>query len=837
TLLMIPGTDIAVSSVEQVVAAEVASTGVTVDVADIEAGTVAVDPGQVQVISDIDGDGVSDREDAFPTDAAEVADTDGDGIGNNADTDDDGDGTPDTEDAFPEDSQEVADSDGDGIGNVADSDDDNDGVNDDEDAFPQDATEVADLDGDGIGDNVDSDDDGDGLPDSEDAFPRDGNEVADTDGDGIGDNTDTDDDGDGTPDTEDALPLDNRVVNGISGTIGPDGGSLTSQDGDMTLTLPAGAVSADTVITIGQLTPEAYAAQFGEGANINATYVLAPEGLVLNTPATAEFDFSDIAAGIKRNRIGFSVVRSVTELISGTSFNSRTNKATVPLQTLGLTGTGYGAFSVDMEFPFAQVGKEWQAEYTAEFIVESGGSVTGFAYPDGYDKGVFAIQPVVDGAGIISQVAHESAAELDAANSILADTGTVTGNCDADGVEHLQFDMVVLDKIYTNSLGDSTLPVSGKFRVDTGVECRTSVAVTEPLLIEVGPGAQRMNALFRPPYQNISCSQQQYIIVSDNRTLLTSLDGQCQTPITTSPESNHFGALVIQNDVTSRIITHGEFGTTAGIIEDGAFVKTFGFSFDRPPATDLVYGMTTSGEIDPGVAWAVEGHEIYRYYLDGEEPIRELAFDMRQASGYTGGAFSFAATSPSTGVLATKSDNSEAWDVDIANGSAQKIADIDAGAINVRCAKLAEEVMACAVAAFDAAKVNILTGLPGAWQNGPAITDLTASSLTVRRNGDGNLIVAGMDHNDARMVLQEVTAPASPELPFGLGLRGEFFPTQYVSMHAQIGLSFSILPAGEDEQFPDGGFSAAFENTDGVGHILVIPAAALSSDISTVWFR
>ena len=48
-------------------------------------------------LSDSDGDGVSDADDAFPDDPNESVDTDGDGVGNNADTDDDGDGYSDSQ--------------------------------------------------------------------------------------------------------------------------------------------------------------------------------------------------------------------------------------------------------------------------------------------------------------------------------------------------------------------------------------------------------------------------------------------------------------------------------------------------------------------------------------------------------------------------------------------------------------------------------------------------------------------------------------------------------------------------------------------------------------------
>ena len=123
--------------------------------------------------TDSDGDGVADKDDAFPNDPTEWVDTDGDGVGDNGDafpndpnetTDTDGDGVGDNADVFPNDATETLDSDGDGVGDNAD-------------AFPNDATETVDSDGDGVGDNAD-------------AFPNDATETVDSDGDGHGDNSD-----------------------------------------------------------------------------------------------------------------------------------------------------------------------------------------------------------------------------------------------------------------------------------------------------------------------------------------------------------------------------------------------------------------------------------------------------------------------------------------------------------------------------------------------------------------------------------------------------------------------------------------------------------------------
>ena len=141
---------------------------------------------------DSDGDGVGDNADAFPFDATEWRDTDGDGIGDNSDTDIDGDGYLNEVDAFALDATEWSDLDGDGVGDNTDADRDGDGYDNQIELFPDDPTEWEDVNNNGIGDNSDPalDSDGDGYSNSDDAFPHDSTEWVDTDGDGYGDNSD-----------------------------------------------------------------------------------------------------------------------------------------------------------------------------------------------------------------------------------------------------------------------------------------------------------------------------------------------------------------------------------------------------------------------------------------------------------------------------------------------------------------------------------------------------------------------------------------------------------------------------------------------------------------------
>ncbi|PVZ66764.1 hypothetical protein DC094_15990 [Pelagibaculum spongiae] len=212
----------------------------------------------VPTISDRDGDGTPDDEDAFPDDPDEQSDLDRDGVGDNSDLDRDGDGysnsdeeqhggdaneknitPPDLDgdfkpDAIDEDrdgdgisnvfeeqlgtnpddaSQAPIDSDGDGLPDVIDQDRDGDGVENDQDVFPDDRSESSDLDNDGLGDNSDDDIDGDGF--SNDVELQLGNDEKnandtppDIDGDKIPDVFDEDKDGDGVKNEQDDYPED-----------------------------------------------------------------------------------------------------------------------------------------------------------------------------------------------------------------------------------------------------------------------------------------------------------------------------------------------------------------------------------------------------------------------------------------------------------------------------------------------------------------------------------------------------------------------------------------------------------------------------------------------------
>jgi len=71
-----------------------------------------------------------------------------------------------------------------------------------------------------------------------------------------------------------------------SATIGPEGGTITSRDGKLTLTFPPDALSEDTEVTIREIDPDDLPPEF-DGVDADSAYQLEPDGLEFAVPVTA----------------------------------------------------------------------------------------------------------------------------------------------------------------------------------------------------------------------------------------------------------------------------------------------------------------------------------------------------------------------------------------------------------------------------------------------------------------------------------------------------------------------------------------------------------------------
>ncbi len=69
-------------------------------------------------------------------------------------------------------------------------------------------------------------------------------------------------------------------------TIGPEGGTIKSSDGKLTLEIPAGALDEDTEISIRRVDQSEISEEFGD-TDIDSAYELIPDGLIFNVPVRA----------------------------------------------------------------------------------------------------------------------------------------------------------------------------------------------------------------------------------------------------------------------------------------------------------------------------------------------------------------------------------------------------------------------------------------------------------------------------------------------------------------------------------------------------------------------
>jgi len=78
--------------------------------------------------------------------------------------------------------------------------------------------------------------------------------------------------------------------------VGPAGGQVVSADGHLTLTIPAGALGADTPITIRAVSPSALGPDF-QGVDVAAAYELGPDGLVFGQPVAVSLRLDQSPTG------------------------------------------------------------------------------------------------------------------------------------------------------------------------------------------------------------------------------------------------------------------------------------------------------------------------------------------------------------------------------------------------------------------------------------------------------------------------------------------------------------------------------------------------------------
>jgi hypothetical protein len=77
-----------------------------------------------------------------------------------------------------------------------------------------------------------------------------------------------------------------------------EGGAVASEDGGLTLTVPPGALTEDTTITVERLDQADWPAEIAENPPIGGVYAVGPEGTTFSTPVTFSWAFDAVPDGI-----------------------------------------------------------------------------------------------------------------------------------------------------------------------------------------------------------------------------------------------------------------------------------------------------------------------------------------------------------------------------------------------------------------------------------------------------------------------------------------------------------------------------------------------------------
>ncbi len=152
--------------------------------------------------------------------------------------------------------------------------------------------------------------------------------------------------GNGSTDVGDAIKvlrcvvgLDDWPIGGVAQTVGPEGGTVTTADGKVTLEVPAGALQTETDITI--FPQSTYPAD--AGVVPRTCYEFGPDGTQFDQPVqvTIAYDETSVPASTTEYHLGIrKVVGETWEEVAGSTVDTGANTASAPIDGF----SGFGVF-------------------------------------------------------------------------------------------------------------------------------------------------------------------------------------------------------------------------------------------------------------------------------------------------------------------------------------------------------------------------------------------------------------------------------------------------------------------------------------------------------------
>lgn len=125
--------------------------------------------------------------------------------------------------------------------------------------------------------------------------------------------------------TQSSTEIGEPVGDMITKTIGAEGGTLTSTDGKVTLTIPAGAVDKATPFSIEPITNTA-------PNGVGRAYRFAPDGMQFKTPLSLTYRYEDSEVMSEELLVGYQKPDGMWYSVPGRQVDKSKNQVTVPMK-------------------------------------------------------------------------------------------------------------------------------------------------------------------------------------------------------------------------------------------------------------------------------------------------------------------------------------------------------------------------------------------------------------------------------------------------------------------------------------------------------------------------
>ncbi len=622
-----------------------------------------------------------------------------------------------------------------------------------------------------------------------------------------------------------ACPLDNGSPppsTTVAQVIPASGGTIDSSDDRLTLTFPDGALATATEISIKALSAAEVADKYpGIDGSFDFVYELSPDGATFVQPVQVSFQLpDDLELGLDVPRTMITISSGVAQTLENVVYDAETGIITGTLSHFSDIAWNHMGFRLSYErFVTGTVGDTITVSYVYAGLNEDVEHFKGILQTDG------EVQPQKQGgnSAAISNPVHQTLLFRDELNPITTDTGRFHFTCLEVGNTRVNVRLKYQDSWNPLFSAQDITNVSaqGSFALAFFITCTAAqggggTEETPPTgsggpaisssIFSAGQGPEAFKKAGAPPYlippnttvPPPSTTLQRYIVSGLDTVKVVDSNGD--EIYSDTLFSGTFGALYLQHSTAGDFyFSIGSSGKNLCLLPDG-FCQIDSLAVANPNSTSIEYGVDANGNPVFNQAYRVRGGALLHTVESGNGWQESEVFNGSSTPQLPNSEslFAYEPLTPSKGIGITAAG--KAYFIDLDAGTATEIASaIGADLRDVSCDAIGGGNFGCAVQSFGDATITPCFGSSASdFSCGTAVAAGDGVSLGAAATNAGTLAVVGADYTDASVHVLEFSYTGGL---INLGLQAEWFPSQYLSLFAEVGVTLDFL--GHAEIDPD----------------------------------